>query len=975
MSGLWSAGVALGLVGAGAFAGLVADRFAKIRRTDGERGDFWAGITRRTSLVLGIPLLLSLTVIHLLPDPVAGSGWHLQADRTGFQGGSPAHAYLFLIALPWVIWALLLVLGVMARPRGREGRFLAGAIGSGTSRSWVLACAVPLLVPLMIGFFDLGGGPDAYPGAVWSSLAAIVLSLTGVALSAGRPGEAPETAPDSKETESTSLPPWPETLRQRGLTVQTLATWDATPPERRPRGATARDLEDRLTHRGAPDLAPELLEAVSRLLRPGLPAPTQARSDAPLGPAELVIAPDGCGQEEAVAGAAEVLAERFREITLVVTARHADVLADRLRLWVAASHRTSVQVVGAAAELPQNAWLWVVEAEKLSDRLMEQLQGPKLRQIGLVVWWELERYSGVLGANLWAISRRLHRLLRREGRPDVRTLALIRSAAYGEAQLDAFVRRLLPHSFPDAHQTQIGARFSRQVQLHLLGSGPGETIRKPGEPDAVHHVALRATRVSLEAGWPTGLDRPEDLALTDVRPFRQQTLQGAPLGEQLRPSRMAAAAWIERLPESEVLSLVERSCQGGRCALAAIHHEGLLPPHNPYAAHLLDRLRHEGLEALRASRRLVNAQGHPNLVERHLRLALDEASDVRGNLLKDFLLDEQLIRQTLDKLHHDGKLQASEVRTLSPEGDLVRDTRYTISRAADPERQSLDTVSHRLIRVRAPEEAHEEDGVRLQVDPERLVIAAYPSRVFQFRGRRYQVASWSREREILDRGWVDCRLQSEYRITWRVKRSFLLDLNPRPLRDWTRLGGRVRRLARRVVAATYEEEVSGILELTRDPAVFDGPVPAPTQLDRPVATRFQTQALILHFSDPPPLLGLSSLAQVFRHMLPVHVGVEPDALEVVTLHGERIGEDEAHGLGIADLYPGGIGLIEALEDDRGLLLDLLGRARKWLEACPCQSDAGCARCLRSPASHAANPDEPARRDAALDLLHSVLEPV
>jgi hypothetical protein len=100
--------------------------------------------------------------------------------------------------------------------------------------------------------------------------------------------------------------------------------------------------------------------------------------------------------------------------------------------------------------------------------------------------------------------------------------------------------------------------------------------------------------------------------------------------------------------------------------------------------------------------------------------------------------------------------------------------------------------------------------------------------------------------------------------------------------------------------------------------------------------------------------------------------VDEDALEVVPLSGERIDGLPTSGLAIVDLYPGGIGLVDEIVDDNPFLLHLLEQVRDWLQACPCQSDTGCDRCLRSPAALAANIDQPPLREAALSLLRQVV---
>ncbi|HET9767833.1 MAG TPA: hypothetical protein VFS60_13340, partial [Thermoanaerobaculia bacterium] len=172
------------LAGIGGFA---ADRAARARRRpEGDRGDFWAAITWRTCLLLA-PLVLLSGWLETVAPPYWKTGRHLHLDRVGAFGWSIPASYRVALLLPFLAWGALLLLGVAAKPRGREaGRWLAGAIGFGTRRSWVLLGALPLAAIDWWTLPRLGGGLQAYPAAAWATQAVIVLSLVGVALSAGR---------------------------------------------------------------------------------------------------------------------------------------------------------------------------------------------------------------------------------------------------------------------------------------------------------------------------------------------------------------------------------------------------------------------------------------------------------------------------------------------------------------------------------------------------------------------------------------------------------------------------------------------------------------------------------------------------------------------------------------------------------------------------------------------------------------------
>ena len=128
----------------------------------------------------------------------------------------------------------------------------------------------------------------------------------------------------------------------------------------------------------------------------------------------------------------------------------------------------------------------------------------------------------------------------------------------------------------------------------------------------------------------------------------------------------------------------------------------------------------ESGNAFETSRRLVCAEAHPSIVRRHLHLALNELPDTRRGLLRNFLWNEDVIRRTLDAISHENKLAEKEVRYLDEEGRLRVDREYRSRRPPSDRRRPLDTVGAQLVGVRNPAEAHDGDGIRMRLDPERL---------------------------------------------------------------------------------------------------------------------------------------------------------------------------------------------------------------------------------------------------------------
>lgn len=955
-----------GSLAVAAAVAVVADRAALARRKDGDRGDFWARIVQWLCLGLGAALLLSSFLQTLFPR-YWRSGRHLQLDLTGAFGWSPEACYPPALLLPFAVWMALLALGLARKPGDRdEARWLAGGIGFGGSRRWVLLCAAPFALLLLLTSDRLGGGDGAYPGASWATAAVLLLSLTGVALSAGRPDAAPpaQRSGAAGATATRPLQSWPQALAAHGVSVRRVTSWSASGPARPPRPVPGSDLAERLRHVGATEVAPELVEAVGALLETGTDAGEH-------GPARIVFAPDLCGQVETVAAAAAMLDQRLHATTLVITTRDADVLAEQLRPWLPAPG--AVGVFGETGDPPWGAMVWIVEAQVLSDRLLPILKDPlQARRFGLIVWWHLEAFTGVLAANLWAISRRLHRLLQALGRRDIRTLALVRSAPHGAAQLASFVRRLLPHSFPTGAEVQVSQRFPRQVHLHVLESHQGYFARGEGRDvqERHRHLPLIAARVSADEGWPTVLQVAAEVAGPDIEAVLQLSSGGSVLRDHLQTDPTRAGARLLGVEAGEILSLAQIVCQGGRCARADLpHHVGLSLPPNPYAAHLIERLA-EADATFPTSRRLVAAEALATVIRRHLLLALNELPDTRSGLLKDFLWNDEVIRGTLDAISREGRLVRREVRFLTETGRLRIDHEYSSQRPPDDEQRPLDTVGSWLLDVRELDAGYDAGGVRMRVDPERLTIQAYPNRVFLHGGRRYRVREWSSLESVLRSRIIPCGREDIHSLTWRIRNPLVFGIEPMGAPSGVGRTGKL--LTRFPARLTYEEEVVGALRLAPDLGTGLPPRPETIRLARPITQSFSTRALILRFPEEEAHVALSSLAQALRHVLPVHLGVDEDALEVVPLTGEIVNDLPTYGLAVVDLYPGGIGLVDEIADDSPFLLQLLEWTDGWLKTCPCQSDAGCDRCLRSPAALAANIDQPPLRKAALGLLRQVL---
>jgi len=170
------------------------------------------------------------------------------------------------------------------------------------------------------------------------------------------------------------------------------------------------------------------------------------------------------------------------------------------------------------------------------------------------------------------------------------------------------------------------------------------------------------------------------------------------------------------------------------------------------------------------------------------------------------------------------------------------------------------------------------------------------------------------------------------------------------------------------VEARYEEEVTYVLRRQHD--LTKGTVSdARSRIAVPLTTAFDTRALILNFEPRPEESAVRSLCLALRYVIPVHVGVEEDALEIVPVSGQFVGQTRVYGLAIVDLYPRGIGLVDAIEDDQALLEKLLELTRDWLTTVTTPQRQGDPPPFASPLAQATGGEQDPRQ--ALALLHRI----
>src|SRR5205807_2525906 len=102
------------------------------------------------------------------------------------------------------------------------------------------------------------------------------------------------------------------------------------------------------------------------------------------------------------------------------------------------------------------------------------------------------------------------------------------------------------------------------------------------------------------------------------------------------------------------------------------------------------------------------------------------------------------------------------------------------------------------------------------------------------------------------------------------------------------------------VAVRYQEYCEGVLRRIYDlnsSAISDTRI----RYDQERFSSFDTQALVLQFQPGSDEATVQSLCVALRYLLPVHIGVEEDALEIVSIAGQIIDDQRMDGIAIVDV--------------------------------------------------------------------------
>ncbi len=776
-------------------------------RASGDAGPFWAQVLGRLCLFVGLPLLL-LSSFHTYPAV---------GDRLP---QSPGLWFLIL----GVAWLVLLFLGSAWPADAGSGRWIAGILQFSRHRFWVLLFAIPFLPAL----FDLAPNwVDNIHAAHWGMLCLFIAALGGLAFSTA-PQHVWRGPARNAEGFGVVLSPWPDEMRSRGVALRPIADWE---PSALPEPVTGAALEwqQRLAAAGSPGVSGILCQAVSKLM---------TASGGGEDRVSIVLGPDQCGQEEVIALAATELARRFGETTLIVTAWPDHELAKRLRLFLG-------QIGGEApaqlADLGDDTSLapqiqpdvLLADAETLSDTVLDRLRseleiaqspgarGLGLARIGLVVWWNAHDFSGVDAAHVWAVSRRLERLLGTRRAAPARSAVFARLPRDREAAFYGFLEHLLPYEQTERNRYKIVPEFARRTHLYILEDGSPAALRK-------------AVEASVHSDWKT---------------YAHLSVNNGSAALPLAPSAPYAGACLLEVRPDEVLSLREIVCQGGRANDAGgEHHVAVAPSDNPYINYLLSHYRERGEDG--ASVNLIGAEGHAELVQRHLLLGLREVPDTLTGLRGNFRWKESTLRKALDRLSGEERLGRTPVRFLDDEHHLQRDSMYTNKNPGQAAVRTFRVIGRSNQRPVELRYRDVRDLLILQLDPERVALEAYPQKVLQSGSAFYRVqdspaAAPGSRNSAPSR--IDCRREEDGVRTWPYSAMRVANVRP----NTNRLT--FRGLVRYTAAVHYSEDIRRVLERSPDGAFKPLGIPH-------VRTDFETEALIMQFTQPLTDYKLQSAA-------------------------------------------------------------------------------------------------------------------
>lgn len=856
-----------------------------------------------------------------------------------------------IMTLLWVISviSLLMIPSKLLEPflRLKWHKALVGTISSKIkSRKWIFLIFIPaLLIALLLPLPNVWGNFSSYPFFIYNSGLIITILLTLIAFSKFEYKTNNLSENDNNiiiDIKEKDL--WEEKLKEGGVELEYLGLIPATESYNEISSGKDKNFIMRLSTFLKDGGSEELVEGIKDLLRPGGGVRERHKQ---------IRAQDDCGQIESVAITAEALFLRYYTITLlVVPEENIQSIKSQLVEFFDENNddKNSERffVLRSEKQYPDNdtSMIILTDPKTLSDSFMNVLISHNkllLQRIGMIVWWDLHDYTGVLAANMWAIIHRVHRLIELKGRNDLRVMAFIRQAHGEEAELGNFAQDLLPFEFYPESIIDIPVKQNRLVYLYKLNGINADKI-KPLPPQVQQHVLLYAVRASIMAGWKTHISSTA-ICLTseEMSVFlgRKEQIYGKSEREELKdniPVSIAGShALILQLNSRNALALTEIIASLGRTLKNKLQYIGIICTGNSYIDFILkEYAKNEG--KFFASQSLIAPKPKKEIVSKHLKKALFETSNTRSDIKTDFQFENEYIEEVLEEIDTDNNLQTSEVRYLL-DGKLKVEPEYR-SRGgiADHISSPLDTNTSKLISVIAPALGAENEGVRIIIDSHRVTILAYPGRIFYHNGRRFEIPvgniahwrNWESTKEI------HCRDSIKKHKTYRIRSYYLTDceflgenFTTEVLRNFS-------------INLFYKEIVDGYISMSTSYSGKSSETKK-TKYDYLYSECFPTKALCIEMPEIPLYSGIISIAEALHYALPVHLGIDENTLEVIAVKDLDIEKQEKSfkGIVIVELYSNGIGLIDSF--DIVLLQNIFNGTLSWLKSCTCSD--GCSNCL------------------------------
>lgn len=347
-----------------------------------------------------------------------------------------------------------------------------------------------------------------------------------------------------------------------------------------------------------------------------------------------------------------------------------------------------------------------------------------------------------------------------------------------------------------------------------------------------------------------------------------------------------------------------------------------------------------------------------SIQQTHFRAALGEAPWTMDELVSDF--SRPIVQVQLEALR---KSEGPVVTSLREETNIVLDgargvrnevLSYSLALGEAPSALRFDIAGESAEMV----DRHTGD-VLFGVEKARMLSAAYPGRIFVWRGGRYVVKPLE-EQDGLEHGRVACEREERWLVTSPIRmvevkpierransqagNAVAVERRAEPLRS---VGGVGFYFERRLVEV--EETVLGVRRFGPDGRERDA-----TSYAEPIVQKYATKAMLLGFPKEgfghPSLAVLHALTHLFRVTAVAFVAHREEDLLVARV--KNIGPSGQAGLAFVDAHPGGVGFSEAMTLD--VLRVMAGFSLAIVERCPkrCKESTGCPACLRIVNCHA-----------------------